>query len=654
MLGIFIGGFNESLIRESIENYFGTVPPRAVAEPQTFSLPEIKNQQIYYYTGNFSKKTVSLGFACPNAFHPGFPALQILSDLFAYDQFQTKVFIEQKGHKIYSINADVEILKGLSALRFEFSFPKEQDEQAVIDAFLSHIEDIAKKGIDKEIVARAKIRILSQEAALKEKIHYYTMMKAPLIIAASPRSLLAYNTAIENVTSGDVHKALTTWVNAVPFTGLITIPGKTEKKVLSAPTAALEPIERTQFANGLEAILEKWDGSQMFAVHVLASGRVLREPEGKGGIPELLHRLLIKGTRKWNKTEIQEQLGRIGATLEVAPGYTSPFGDFYASSRYSYIRMEVLAQYAEDAMNILSEIMSSPLFDKSAIEDVTREVMDIAEAKRKEPGFLGGELLREKIFLNAPAGRSIFGSPEQLTAITRQDLIQFRQDYFSPSNLIISVVSGLPHEQVTSLLQKTFALQQGPKVNTWLPAKIEPPAKPETIETDLGSAQSMVLMGTLLPSIGIQEKFALDIAVSIFNAQLFRNLREKEGLAYSLGASITYYGDAGYFVISVKTSKEKVQRVKEALLEELKVFTETEIGTEEITRRVNAITGRYQMRMLSSINRAYYLGIAEMQGLDHSFGEEYKKRLEQITVTDVKRVITQIISPAQYITVVVQ
>jgi hypothetical protein len=64
-----------------------------------------------------------------------------------------------------------------------------------------------------------------------------------------------------------------------------------------------------------------------------------------------------------------------------------------------------------------------------------------------------------------------------------------------------------------------------------------------------------------------------------------------------------------------------------------------EVTADDVTRHANAVTGRLQMRMLSSLSRAFYLGLAERGGLAHTFGEDYRKLLLGLSPGDIEAAV---------------
>ena len=174
------------------------------------------------------------------------------------------------------------------------------------------------------------------------------------------------------------------------------------------------------------------------------------------------------------------------------------------------------------------------------------------------------------------------------------------------------------------------------------------------IEKELGKPQGALAVGAVTGDVPREEAPALAIASGLINTRLYEELREKEGLAYSVGASLGRVGDRAVFTVSMGTAPDKLQRAREGVREQVEAFRVAAVTEKEMQREVNGLTGRLQMRMLSSINRAYYLGLSTRQGLSHTFGDDYRRQLLALTPEDVQRVARKHLPEDHLVEVVVR
>jgi predicted Zn-dependent peptidase len=173
------------------------------------------------------------------------------------------------------------------------------------------------------------------------------------------------------------------------------------------------------------------------------------------------------------------------------------------------------------------------------------------------------------------------------------------------------------------------------------------------VREHLGKPQAQLLLGKVLPAADPRERFALEIAGSILSARLFGTLREQEGLAYSVDAGVRFPQESTLLLIGMGTAPQNVDKAKAGILRELNNVVETPATKEEVERRANGLAGRLAMRMLSSINRAYYLGVADSRDLAHGYGEAYRKELLSVTPEEVSAVLRKYFGQEDYVLAIV-
>jgi zinc protease len=147
---------------------------------------------------------------------------------------------------------------------------------------------------------------------------------------------------------------------------------------------------------------------------------------------------------------------------------------------------------------------------------------------------------------------------------------------------------------------------------------------------------------------------ALAIASRLLNTRLYEELREKEGLAYSLGASMGDVGGRAVFTLSMGTAPDKLQQARESVRTQIEAARNASVTESDLQREINGLVGRLQMRMLSSINRAYYLGVATRQSLTHTFGEDYRELLLALSPEDIERATRKYLPAGNLVEVVIR
>ena len=148
---------------------------------------------------------------------------------------------------------------------------------------------------------------------------------------------------------------------------------------------------------------------------------------------------------------------------------------------------------------------------------------------------------------------------------------------------------------------------------------------------------------------------ALYVLENIFNDRLSFNLREKQGLAYSLGMSFHTYHGAQWYRITMGTRPENIERAITGIKEEIHAIRKASFSAEEIQKVINAMIGRRGMRRLDRVNQSYYISMATLDGEKPPEADDAEvARLKKVTAADVERLARTVFKNEHYLTVIVE
>ncbi len=376
---------------------------------------------------------------------------------------------------------------------------------------------------------------------------------------------------------------------------------------------------RELLPNGMTLLVKSDPGSEVFAAHLLVKGRSLMEPEGKDGMVDLMQRLLATGTERHSEEEIDALLAGMGAQIKVSDNPWIPFDDYYSREDFSFIRLETLDESAGDAMALMAELISEANFPAPAFEQERGKMIGALSMGGQRPSAAARQASYETIFKGGPRGRALSGSPRSLGMITPEDLRDFRARYYDPSRMILSVATGLPAENALAILRSEFGdFEAGGET---LPATALAEGAAEVL-LPMDKQQVALRATRLLPESAALDP-SLPALVSILSARMGLELREKQGLAYSVGAGLGSRpglapGEAGFSLLSLSMSTAAANRevAMEGMRGELRRMVDDPPSRREIYRAVNGTWGRLLMRNLSRIYQAYSMGLAEHLGED--------------------------------------
>ena len=357
-------------------------------------------------------------------------------------------------------------------------------------------------------------------------------------------------------------------------------------------------------------------GGDVFGIHLLVADRTLFEPEDAPGVADLIHRLLPGGSVLAGSRELGRRIERAGIEFKAADSPMIPFDNRYHVPDFSYVRVEGPTPSLREAMGILGEMVRVPAWDAEG----WRVAVDAHEAERKADnrgGERAGQVLSATLLgrenplakpVSGPVGAAIPG-PERVREIWGS----WPDGYFAPDRLVLTVASPLPPDRTLELIEDAFS--GGPDAVPWRGPY--PAARPaaEVPAIDLGEAPQVTVLWGRIAEVEAQDSAALLVGMDALSDRMVAVIREREGLAYRLGASARHLpGGAWILSATVGTRPENRERVA-ALLEEMV----GELGGQPLSAddlaRLNARQRRSRMlRGLSAASRAYRLGRALFEG----------------------------------------
>ncbi len=669
MTALIMGDFNSSEMLELVEKYFGKYPPGKLPKGLTYSLKT--EGQKFETNFKVTHSSIDIGMPLSEIGKEDFYGMFIIASLLDSELKErvNKNLKEKSKAEVFNIDTSLDFNKHFSLLKISASFTPNLEPQDVENAVVEELIKFSNEPIDEDrrkgIVLSARV----QEVFLSEKPHYYGMVKGKFIAVGGWDFAKNYARRLEDISNARLEEIARNYLSSPAFIINLITPGDSsiedirkqikgdyyqksvkdeeiftedsiklvnewEKKIQKTEvrrqkseekqkTKKRGEIKKVVLKNGLTIIVNSNRDSDVFAIHLLAKNRSLMEPEGKTGIADFIHRIMERGTREKDYKTFQKELSSIGATLKTRDSEFIPYDDFYTTNEYSYIRLETIDEYFDKGIEILSDIISKPRFESEDIESVRLEMLNLIKKEDSKPDTLSKKLLFAEVFKGLPQSKPIVGTAETISSIIKDDLGNFHNIYFSPTNLIITVATGVEADKIIKAFNKTLGNKNKIRIN--IPSidyskSLSNPSK--SINIELNKSQSYIRLAKLI-KIEPKDKIVLNLISYILSERMAFELRERQGLAYSLGAGFSSYNSHALFGASIGTTIGTVEKAKAGIFKEIEGFKKTEIRGEDLERAVNKYISSELMRGLSRINQCYYTGLAEF----HKKGIDYQKRL---------------------------
>lgn len=353
------------------------------------------------------------------------------------------------------------------------------------------------------------------------------------------------------------------------------------------------------------------------------------EPDEIAGAAHFIEHMLFKGCAGFpNAQAISEAIEGVGGVLDAA-----------TDKEVTVYSAKVASQHFDLAMRLISDMVRRPLMEQAEISKERDVIIEELNMYRDSPADWVNVLADETMWAGQPLGREIAGTRETVSGLTREILLDFKQRHYTPSNLVVSVAGNISHEQVMTALGDLLGDWADAPSPVWTPSPIPANGPRVQLETRPTEQSNLCL---LTP--GIRSRDPRHYTMTLLNAalgdgmssRLFVELREKQGLAYDIGSSPSYYHDTGAFTISAGVEPKKLEATIRASLVELRKLCDEPLRAEELARVKEYIKGRMALRLEDTYSVAAWMGGQEIITGEALELDEVMALIDAVTAEDIQ------------------
>ncbi len=399
-------------------------------------------------------------------------------------------------------------------------------------------------------------------------------------------------------------------------------------------------------ANGLRVVTTPVPTAQSVSVNVFVGIGSRGEQRRTNGLSHYMEHMLFKGTpRRADAIVIAEAIEGAGGVLNA---YTSKELTCY----WNQVPFDKLAL----AMDVLADMYRNSLL---AQEEIDRERTVVQQEIRRafdQPGAWASELLSHATFGDQPIGWPIAGTIQTVEAMQRDDFTQHVATYYVPSNTVLSVAGNTTHAEVLRLAEELFGD---------LPAGHAPPSEaaraqfaPERVVVEKREI-AQCNMGIALHALARKDpdRYPLTVLNTILgrgmSSRLFKEVRERRGLAYSVGSGVGRYSDVGTMSISAGVTLEHLEEATQVIRNELSRMRDEPAGDLEMTKARDFSTGNFRLGLESTMALAQRAGESLLMTGEIEPIEEVVASIAGVTASDVQRVAQRLFTPGGFAMAVV-
>jgi zinc protease len=413
----------------------------------------------------------------------------------------------------------------------------------------------------------------------------------------------------------------------------------------AAPAAQATNIERMVSPGGIEVWLVRDAAVPLIAVDFAFRGGANQDPPDKPGLANLAIELIDEGAGDLDSKTFKDRLERRAIELSFQTGR-------------DYVRgtLRTLKENRDEAFDLLRLSLTAPRFDAKDVERVRAQTNSRLQRQTTSPNDIASKNWWETAFPSHPYGRPVLGTLESLARITIDDLKAYTGRMLAREFLKIAVVGDIDVESAGRLVDKAFGS---------LPAKSGRVPVPDAtaqglgrrIVVDLDVPQAVVTFG----GIGLDRHDPDFMAAFIvnhilgggsFTSRLYKEVREKRGLAYGVFDSLVWLNHAAVLIGGTATRAEATGQAIEVIEDQFRLMAKDGPTEEELSKAKTYLKGSFALGLDTSSKIANQLVMMQIDNLGIDYIDRRPSLIDAVTLADAKRVAKRLLDAGLLVTVV--
>jgi zinc protease len=374
--------------------------------------------------------------------------------------------------------------------------------------------------------------------------------------------------------------------------------------------------------NGIRLIVKEHHAAPLLALRAATLGGLLLERPETNGINNFLAGLVTRGSRHHSRETLARAVESLAGSIDGFSGRNS-FG----------LRGQFIARHAEEGMDLFLEVLRHPTFPAEEIEKRRREILVAIANRDDEPAQRALELFYAAHFPQHPYSLMALGTRATVSSLTRPTLVNYYRRLLAPSRLVVSAVGDLDAGWMLDRLEAALGDLPSPRPLP-RPLPTPPPSRIKRVTRYLDRQQTHFVLGVRGGRVTDSDRAVLKVLEAVLSRQggrLFLELRDRQGLAYSVSAFASEGLDPGVFGVYFACDPSVVDRAVAGVLNELKQLRDELITPTELEQARKYLLGSYEISLQTNTAQGDELAFNELYGLGIDGGDRYREDLAKVS-----------------------
>lgn len=398
------------------------------------------------------------------------------------------------------------------------------------------------------------------------------------------------------------------------------------------------------YDNGIRAVHKKIGDSKTFSIMIYVMAGAANDPKGQDGIAHYAEHMFFKSTKSRSTKQIIFDLDSMGTSSNAAT--TRESTRFYLTTT---------TQFVEKAFDILTDCLKNPLYNENEMATEKKVVcseIDMYDDDKMDCAYVNSvaQFFKKDFSMAHP----VIGCKETVNAITRQNLIDFHEKFYTPGRIIVSTAGGVDFELVDEYIQK-YLLPKFPKKEKPLSYKMQnqvfaPKTDGETLVKDTEQFYLFAVSNGFAQN--VHDTLLIDLGSKIMgesmSSRLFQAVREERGLVYGIGTGHVGESFYGFSILEMACNYENAKEALSVIKDEFKKLKAHGFSKEELElAKTKKITNLILSNERSS--NLVYIMASNLAYCDNLFDLDYEiNEINAVTLDELNKFTTTYLSNMSY------
>jgi zinc protease len=658
---VAVGDFDADAFLAAAEAAFAGATRSGVARARPGEPPQ-RGLRLRALERDFERASLELAWPAVPFRHPDAPLLDLLAFVLGQGE-SSRLDRRVKEELGLADRIDASCYTPLDAGMFGIGADLDAEQApALLEAVQREVEALRREPVGAEELEKARRNFLAAKAWEQESVAGMARkLGSSQLLTGDPGFEDAYLARVRAATQSDLLRVAREWLAPERQSLALVAPtgsAPAEADLQAALTRGAEGAARRFAAPargashgpsthvyaigaGVRLLVQPRREIPVVAARAALLGGQLVESEAKAGLTGFTSSLWLRGTEAHGAAEFARRVESLAADVDSFAGRSS-----------CGVTLDCPSESFEDVLALFAETLLTPAFAEEEIERERRDTLAALARREDRLGVRAFDLFASAHWQRHPYRLPVPGTTETVTRFGREELLAHHELLVRAENLVIALVGDVDPDRAAALVQRRFAeLAGGSRVEASLPPVEPAPRAVRSAVEHKDRAQAHLVIGFRGLDVHDPERHALEVLCQILSGQggrLFLELRDRQSLAYSVGATNVEGLAPGFFAVAIATAPEKLDEAQSGILAELRRVLDGPPPAAELERARRYLLGSFAIDRQRSSTRALQLALDTRYGLHGDFDLDYPERIRAVSAEDVLRVARRVLDLDAY------